>query len=298
MFIYNYRVKENDTLQSIAEEFYGDAEQWNQLVSYNNLDYPYISSDTTVQRDLYASGSVTFTASAPVSNPITIPQGTILSIPAGRTNFVRTYVTQVEATIPAESTSVTVAIVSTYPGDIGNVPGGKTWDTSLALTATNPSAITGGAVLNILFPGDTLLIPLNSEPTSPVTTAEEYGGYDLLLTDVGDLAVDATGDLAYTVGRDTIGEDIKWMIRTEKGELLQHPQFGTVLLDIATSGLSSQAIKTMSTAEIQSVILQHPLVQNVTNLSWSQQGSTATITGMLVLYTNPQPINFSATISA
>lgn len=37
-----YNIKQGDTIQGIAQAYYNDMSQWQEIVSYNNLKYPYI----------------------------------------------------------------------------------------------------------------------------------------------------------------------------------------------------------------------------------------------------------------
>jgi LysM repeat protein len=41
----NYKIKQNDTLPLIAQRFLGDSSRWIDIVSLNNLRYPYITED-------------------------------------------------------------------------------------------------------------------------------------------------------------------------------------------------------------------------------------------------------------
>lgn len=44
-----YRIQYQDTVQGIAQRFYGDVSSWFELVEYNNLEYPYIV-DTNAEK--------------------------------------------------------------------------------------------------------------------------------------------------------------------------------------------------------------------------------------------------------
>lgn len=44
-----HRIQYQDTVQAIAQRFYGDVSNWFELVEYNNLEYPYIV-DTTEEK--------------------------------------------------------------------------------------------------------------------------------------------------------------------------------------------------------------------------------------------------------
>lgn len=42
--IKSYYIQPGDTIQSVAQQLLGNADQWTEIVSYNNLKFPYISS--------------------------------------------------------------------------------------------------------------------------------------------------------------------------------------------------------------------------------------------------------------
>lgn len=68
-----------------------------------------------------ASGPVTFSVPSAASSSITIPSGTVV----GLQGLTVTYATTQDATIPSGSTSVTVPVVCTQAGSVGNVPAGS-----------------------------------------------------------------------------------------------------------------------------------------------------------------------------
>lgn len=65
----------------------------------------------------YSSGTVTFTANPVSSTPIVIPQGTAVSVPGGAVK----YLTQTTVILPANTASVSVAVLADTIGSVGNV---------------------------------------------------------------------------------------------------------------------------------------------------------------------------------
>ncbi|MDD3906475.1 MAG: baseplate J/gp47 family protein [Candidatus Omnitrophica bacterium] len=115
-----YNVKAGDTLQVIAQKYYGDALRWYEIAMLNNLDYPFITEEDSFQKDTTAAGAVRFYRASPELAVIYIPMGTIVSVPATSRSDERRYVTTVAAQIASYQSSVVVPVVAINAGAKGN----------------------------------------------------------------------------------------------------------------------------------------------------------------------------------
>lgn len=96
-----------------------------------------------------SSGYVTISASTPATNPIIIPSGTQVSVPAGSAASEIIYRTQSSATIGIGQSNVSVKVVCDKAGTIGNTSANSITTIKSAVSGissvTNPQALTNGA---------------------------------------------------------------------------------------------------------------------------------------------------------
>jgi hypothetical protein len=200
--VLRYVVSQGDTLERIALRYMGDANQWLQLALLNKLNYPYLSDDSGFVKNIAATGSVTFTRTGGTTAAVTLPIGSLVSVPATTRSPQKDYLTTVAATIPLNVTTAAVPVAAVKTGESGNTPPLSV--TLLGFTATNlasvanPAAITGGAVLNVLVPGDTLLVYSDAAGPSASLGVDTSAlrNLDFMTALLGtDIALNAKGDL-------------------------------------------------------------------------------------------------------
>lgn len=268
--IITYIVKDNDTIESIAEYFYHDRNRWIDIVTYNQLDYPYISLNPQ-DYQTYASGNVIFSLPYTLNTPVTIPQGTIVIAPGINTQLTRYYQTTQPVTIYPGQLSATVNVQCTVAGDIGNIGANRITQIQgpnpYNLTVTNPQPFTNGKQLNVATVGTVIYIPLDGEVANTSSTTDYYAELckaDIYLDETGEFLIAPDGDLLTVSGLDNLALDLKLRLETPKGEYIPNPNFGSNLLDIATSG-EPYAQKLLQ-LEVEEVLKQDPRIKDVTNV--------------------------------
>lgn len=300
--ILTYIVRENDTLESIAEHFYHDRDKWQIIAEYNKLDYPYISSDPQ-NYQTYASGTVVFSLPYVIQNPVVIPAGTQVTAPTLNTQITRYYIVTATVTINPGSLTATANVRCTMKGTIGNVGPNRITQiigaNPYGLTVTNPTAITNGKELNIATTGSILSIPLDDNVTPPQQPITDYYAElcktDIVLTPSGEFTVGLDGDLLTVTGIDNLTQDLKIRLETAKGDYIVDTTFGTNLLNIATNNMPQR--ETLMELEIKEVILADPRVKDVTNVSVEITYPTAYITAEVVLANDElQTLTFSSSL--
>ena len=226
-------VRQGDTLERIALRAMGSASFADLLATVNSLEYPFIVSDPNYDPNLYASGSVTVTL---LSLPaLTLPIGTQFSTPAGVSNEVRTYAATQTVSLSSVGQSASVTVACTIPGRYGNtVANTVTVSSNAQVSVINPLPITGGRIVRVKLPGDSILIPAqtaqvaNTSARLTLTQYDDEGGVDLLLTPQHGLQWGAD-DLMATDGPDTIGGDIAADVATPLGSIPDDPGLGTLI---------------------------------------------------------------------
>lgn len=215
--IVRHVVRQGDTLERLAEQNMGDASNWLQLAILNSLNYPYISDDSDFDTTINATGEVTFSRTAATTGDITIPAGYVVSVPATTRSPQKDYTVDTVTTLPDGEDTVVAAVTAVVAGEIGNTPALTVTLLSDAITdldaVTNREPVTGGAILKVLVPGDTLLLLADQDGlsgTSGIDTQSLQGedffeallGSDIALDNDGDLFADARGGLATVAGVD------------------------------------------------------------------------------------------------
>jgi len=195
--VQTYMVHDGDTPQSIMQKFTGEAERWIELVVLNDLDYPYITDDDTLQLEFRAVGTVTFCHEEIQGDDYTIPEGTVIeTVPSGESKPVQ-FVTTADATIIAGDVCADAPIEAVLPGESGNIaeqPGRivrttadkLTYNVTLEVTCSDVacneanasisflhhawprvriSQTCGGKILKVLFPGQLIYVPVDQLAT-------------------------------------------------------------------------------------------------------------------------------------
>jgi hypothetical protein len=292
-------VKDNDSLQRLAKQYYGDSALWTRIADYNQLDYPYLTADQTFAVRITASGTVTFYLKSPRGYDTPIPANTLTTTTVND----RKYTTKSAAVLPAGAMSVDVDIECTIAGYWGNV--GVAAITAIddatplpGVFVTNSLAIFNGVVYNVKKTGDTLLIPTDDseQPLSTLDDTEEtdyltlLGGKDIMLNEYGDLSTDAYGDIATASGVYNIQLALQHRLGTEHGSLVNHPEYGSKLYQLVAK--REPFIDKLINLEIIETILQDSRIEKVNILQVSKSATTlmATCTVVLVGTGVAQPV--------
>ena len=278
-------IPENATVQDIALMYLGDANQWENIVTLNNLVFPYITDDPILQLGQnVGQGTLTSTASSGAST-ITVSgltylyagqrvllqsgsQYQILNITGGSfpplgiqstaTSFTLNVTPNLASTFPSATT-----VVSIYPptGDAGNILG-------------------SGATL--LLPGANTTSTVTNKNTTAVSDDPLYFGTDIAISANGTLSLNTLGDLAVVAGLPNMNQALRNRFNTAAGSLDFHPNYGNSLETFI--GLSNNG-NTGFLAQISSVqtALTDPRVTRVSNSTAIVANDNVTIDLTLVL---------------
>lgn len=242
MRILEHRVTSVDTVQSLAQYYLGDAALWRDIVDFNNLDYPYISSDPNFVTATPASGTVTCVRSYPV-NSLFVPKGTIFAVPPTEGYPSRTYATLIDYTFAPGQPVGVIPIQCTVAGIWGDVSEGAistivTTDPNLAQAFSgiaNMDPISNGDTFNVRLIGDSILIPTDGtwdgiETYGDITHFyESQFGTDLSLGADGDLIFDGYGAVGTVTGINNLAQACRDILITPRLSLVYHPDYGSIL---------------------------------------------------------------------
>lgn len=241
-------ISDVDTIQTIAVRYFNDVTKWKDIVDFNKLEYPYIVTDAEALDSLKASGYLTFTRII-ASADIVIFQGSLIGTKVDTQGIQKTYAVTEDTTIPTGDTVGYVYVRCTTPGSFGNTVANSISDiidlnTSIGqfigdLTVINETSFNNGVSANVKMTGQSLYIPINENVSNTVTNVDNYvnqlGGEDLGLDDEGFLTYDVFGDIGSFVGLDNIMQAVKHRLVTESGSLVQHPEYGTKVVELIGS---------------------------------------------------------------
>lgn len=229
------RVTDQMDLSVFAAQVLGSAEAWRILVEYNGLRYPYVSADPV---DQLGDSLAVLLLAAPVASG----SSTMMLLDAAALHVDERVVVRYGAIVQV----FTVAAVA---GSIVTLAEAATADFPITATLSLHAALVNlqGRVLR---PGDVLLVPssdstlsramLLQSQRSPLDMDRVYGR-DIRVTDQG-LLVDDRQDLGRSTGRDNVIQALRHRVRTPRGSLRHHPEYGTVL--DAMLGLSNTEFQT------------------------------------------------------
>ena len=234
-----------DSLQSLALKYLGDASRGREIADYNKLNYPYVLQDKHDLEGFFGSGYVTVTR-ANYQTSALIKEGWTFKTKSGplTRNTIRIFEVSEDTNIPAGVQSYKIPLRCTVPGSFGNVIGytitevgenTKQLSNIQFLSVYNEQQFSGGRPLNVAIVGSTLYIPTESNTTAPddaVKMLALIGGEDLVLDDSGNLVIEDGGDLASAYGMDNIRYAIASRLKSELGDLLYHPEYGTPFQDL------------------------------------------------------------------
>jgi len=227
-------VTEGDTLEGIMnrEGVSPDVVNiWQEIVSINNLEYPYITQDTNFVKNINAIASLTLYG----VNGTVISEGTLFETPTTDIRESVQFVTMNDVTIV--NGKAVVNAQCTKAGEIGNVEQYAITEIVNAISGlqavTNKLAVSGGKIWRILKPGDKVKIPVvvietTSQTFVSQTQALEISlfGIDLALDNSGDFEADTTGDFVVVSGLINVETAMKDRLGAEQGELIKHLEYG------------------------------------------------------------------------
>jgi phage baseplate assembly protein W len=260
-----YTIKYHDTIQKIASRLQPPVD-WRELVTINNLEYPYIVPPD-YQREGYAQGTVVLTRKPGVEDSITIPRNTEV---VGRVDEIEvTYFTQEEVSIP-EVGSVEVTLKASGYGSTYNIPpftvllfSDRLLNERVAIS--NPQPFSGGFYRKVRKWGETIYVPISAESNQPmaVDLIRAYG-VDIG-TDDQKISIGTKSDLSLAAGVSNLIQALSRLITTKKGSYILHPFYGSNLHHYIGEPISSELLA-LITAEVKDTLLQDVRVKSVDNV--------------------------------
>lgn len=283
-----------DTVERIANDVYGDASRWKEIVLFNNMEYPFIV-DLDFDTDIEATGMVRFYRDPNCISDIVIPIDTSVYVPAfWGTEQINFKTTQVMVLIAGVS-YIDIPIVATSSGEIGNVGPGKitgfTSMTGMGSAGTvvnaiskisNITATTGGKIWNVKSPGDIIQIPTTESETVSLVSGrqesyEELFGVDILLKD-GEFAAssDQNSDLDKAYGIDNLVQALNNRLNTRRRFYAYHSEYGSDI-PYYIGQKNDVHYQDLTELDIKQVCLLDPRIEAIKKFSMEVDGDKISI---------------------
>lgn len=308
--IIGYTVRQGHSLERVALNFMGDASNWIQLAILNSLDYPYISDDPTFVRQVKATGTVTFTRTGASTGNVTIPAGSSVYVPATANAPARYYTTDAQCVIPNGTNTVDQSVTAVAAGELWNTPAltitGLSFSVANLASVKNANPITGGDILNVLFPGDRLLV--YTDDTGATGTegvniqalqgTDFYGallGVDIGLDKNGDLQADSRGGIALVSGLDNLREALRHRLQIPLAWYPYYPFYGTGI-ERAVGQRGETYWLQWAALEAERTVRTDPRISNVQNVTVDFASGVLTLSMDILAIGESNTQNFVVTI--
>ena len=283
-----YRIKEvvisegqtpETLIQSIGGLDSNVAQVWQQIVTLNNLEYPYIAPSASFQSQFYSIVTANF-----YGTPGTvIPSGTSISTLQSASPGDQIIFSTLASTIIGLNGVASVQARAGGAGDYANIK-------PLAIThivdvsgnpivlpgvtgIENPTAGSGGKIVRVLRPGQKIQIPVPQSTAAVETVVDRTNvveqnlfGNDVFLDTSGDLQSDFSGDLAIVRGLENMQTALIDRLTTNQGELIKHPTYGAPIQRIVGQPGDRNALA-IARLELIGTLLSDPRILNVSNLA-------------------------------
>ena len=290
MSIISYAVRENDSLQRIADKYGVSTES---IIEYNNLQWPYISSSGP-NLAVPSSGQVTLSFESAISEGFTLGSTFIVGSSLKGQSILREYTPVQDVQVGVGSLSVSFVVVCTVAGSFGNCAANQITEivtpslVPLGTSVTNLAGFTNGTNQTVLGPGSTLYIPSGTlspgEQTGTISTPGILGGIDLAFNFIlGDLIVGPGGDYEVVSGTNNISTNFIGHLMTNYGDLIHHTSYGTDAMEVVT-GNNDNKDKLLALS-ITEALLSEPDVQSVGSVDFVQSGTSILANVSVVLST-------------
>lgn len=230
-----------DTIHGLAVKYNTD---WQRIVEYNGLEYPYTLTNIQAYKSLYAGGYVKVSREL-FTSALVIYKGSTFTTELDGQGIQKVYEVVEDTTIPAGSAHGYVYVRCTIYGTFGNCIAGaisRLGQVSTSLgqyvsitSVVNEHPITSGADAKVLTTGQVIFIPSVEDPSEGTIVNDAtvflntLGGTDLAIAEDGDLTDNGYGDLGGVIGIDNIIQSCKVRLMTRRGSITQHPHFGSGL---------------------------------------------------------------------
>ena len=204
----------NKTIEQISLRYLNDANRWTEISTLNNLKSPYIDEDG-FYRDFLSNGD-----------------GRQFNIDSKKDLYIGQKINMSSATVPSFIRRIQNIEEITSSNFLITVDGLDNLDSLKISESAKMTAFLPGTVNSqntIYIPSDEVAPDGNDTFSVPYLKEDDLTGLskiDWLLTEDGDLATDATGDIRLANGMTNIIQAIRQKIVTKKSSLLRHPEYG------------------------------------------------------------------------
>lgn len=241
-----HQVKDFDTVESLAFNYLGDSEAWRQIVTFNRLVYPYLSTNPEDRYIPYAKGFIRLTRRS-TNNPLTIPAGWTVSTKRQIMGMaVKTYRIIEPVTFAVGQAEAYAYIRSIVPGIQGNAARGSVTqlgpefaNNGVSVEITNDEPISGGLEGFVRTTGEYIFIPTEDDLIALENRGEGFTydeiryfyGEDLKIENE-DLVFNRQGDLQTVAYLENVKQSVQRRLEAPVGSYLLAFDFGTNLSDI------------------------------------------------------------------
>jgi hypothetical protein len=268
------------TIEEIAARYMGDASKWLEIATTNKLRSPYIDEDGFIYEFLSNAEGRQFNVNDTDDNL-----------------FVGQKIVIVSDTIPM----ITRKIINVEKIGDGNFLVTVDGLANLGSYQTSANARMQGYLPGTVNSQNQIYIPNNLPAQTddrtheianiPDSSLNKLAKVDFLLTDDSDIAINSVGDFRLASGLTNLIQSLKLKIRTQKGSLLHHLQYGLGL----THGISVSDITTGEIMKsLNAMIATDSRFQSINSLQIVLNGSTLSISMSITIAngTGIVPITF------
>lgn len=245
-----HQLSDVDTLDSLSYRYLGDENRRSEIISYNNLISPYISTDREDKYITYARGYLLAIRENTASALTVRKHWTVKSKPSIMSTAVKTYYVLEDVIFEEGQKEAYIPIRSYVSGIQGNTPdntvvelGQEFFEADVALDITNPLPINGGLEGHVLCTGDYIYIPTEDEITDLDVTeriftldkAYYFYGSDIKLSSEDGFTFE-NGDLATVSYVKNVEQAVRERLRAEIGDNPHDYEWGTDLYQLIGDG--------------------------------------------------------------
>lgn len=275
----------NATIEQISFRYLGDANRWIEIATLNNLKSPYIDEEG-FSEDLLSNGDG---RQFNIESNEELYIGQTIQLSA---NNVPRFTRRIQNIEKITDTNYLITV-----DGLDNLSQLKIAQ-SAKMTAYLPGTVNSQ---NMIYIPSEQAVDQDDETETfsiPYLEEDELSGLskiDWLLTDSGDLALDATGDFRLANGLTNIVQAIRLKIITKKGSLFNHPNYG---LGISPGTSHADLLAGDIFDDMRDMIEQDPRFQALERLELDIKGPTLTLKAEISLAGNRGllPISFEVPV--
>jgi len=268
------------TIEEISARYLKNTDRWIEIATLNNLRSPYIDEDGFTYNLLSNATGRQFNVDDSlkqlyIGQKIMLSANTIPQFVRKITNIEKisdnNYLVTVDGLADLDNlqTSLNAKIIGYLPGTVNS-------QDQIFIPSSLPSDADDRIVLPPAFDNDRLT---------------KISRIDWLLTDDGDIAINGVGDFRIANGLNNLVQALKIKIRTKKGSLMRHPDFGIGI----NPGISLADVESGAIAqELTNLVISDSRFSGIERLKISINGPTMSIDMAVILANNSGviPISF------